>query len=180
MGYHLTEIPKGVLGEFSKIEEEFLEALDALKQNNNVMLLIELSDLLGAIDAFVNRYNLTLEDLIIMKDATKRAFDDGTRSKFIKHNSLDELFGIEPEETWNKNVQKILKKYGFTYHENDPFGRKEIWEKDEFDFVPSTRLLRFSQGEFSNYCRKVKDSKDLENLILALKPEIIEIKEYKK
>lgn len=31
MSYHLTEIPRGVFGEFSKIEEEFLETKDALE-----------------------------------------------------------------------------------------------------------------------------------------------------
>jgi hypothetical protein len=33
VGYHLSPIPKGILGEFSKIEEEFLEAKDAIKQD---------------------------------------------------------------------------------------------------------------------------------------------------
>lgn len=79
MGYHNKIIPKGVLGEFSKIREEFLEAEDAIEQNNKVMILIELSDLLGAIEQYTVKYNITLEDLIVMKDATKRAFKDGSR-----------------------------------------------------------------------------------------------------
>jgi NTP pyrophosphatase (non-canonical NTP hydrolase) len=79
MGYHNKIIPKGVLGEFSKIREEFLEAEDAIEQNNKVMILIELSDLLGAIEQYTAKYNITLEDLIIMKEATKRAFKDGSR-----------------------------------------------------------------------------------------------------
>lgn len=80
MSYHLTEIPKGVFGEFSKIREEFLEAEDALAQDNPLMVLQELSDVIGAIDAYVGKYNITLVDLIIMKDATKRAFESGHRS----------------------------------------------------------------------------------------------------
>lgn len=80
MSYHLTEIPKGVYGEFSKIKEEFLEADDALQQDNPVMVLQELSDMLGAIEAYTAKYNITLIDLIIMKDATKRAFESGHRS----------------------------------------------------------------------------------------------------
>lgn len=79
MGYHNKVIPKGVLGEFSKIREEFLEAEDAIEQDNKVMILIELSDLLGAIEQYTAKYNITLEDLIIMKEATKRAFKDGSR-----------------------------------------------------------------------------------------------------
>lgn len=80
MSYHLKTIPKGVLGEFSKIEEEFLEAQDAFEQKNPVMTLVELSDLLGAIEAYVATFRMTLQDLIVMKEATTRAFNSGHRS----------------------------------------------------------------------------------------------------
>ena len=43
------------------------------------MLLVELSDLLGAIEGYCEKHNMKLEDLIKMKEATKRAFNDGTR-----------------------------------------------------------------------------------------------------
>lgn len=78
-GYHKADIKRGVFGDFSKIKEEFEEAEDAFEQDNKVMLLIELSDLIGAIEEFVSKYNMELEDLIVMKDATKRAFRDGSR-----------------------------------------------------------------------------------------------------
>lgn len=58
MSYHLRDIPKGILGEFSKIEEEFLEFLDAIEQNNILMALIELSDMLGAIQYYKEKYQL--------------------------------------------------------------------------------------------------------------------------
>lgn len=81
MGYHKNKIPKGVLGEFSKIKEEFLEAEDAIEQENNIMLLVELSDLIGAIESYCeNNHNITLGDLLIMSKATKNAFNDGTRT----------------------------------------------------------------------------------------------------
>lgn len=78
-GYHNTEIPKGIFGDFSKIEEEFLEAKDALAQENPLMVLQELSDMVGAIEAFATKYNMTLKDIVIMKNATKRAFESGQR-----------------------------------------------------------------------------------------------------
>lgn len=78
-GYHLTEIKKGELGEFSKIEEEFAELLDAHAQNSKVMELIELSDLLGAIEEYLKKNNLTLKDLKIFSDITKKAFISGER-----------------------------------------------------------------------------------------------------
>ena len=79
MGYHNNQIPRGQFGEFSKIKEEFLEAEDALEQENKIMLLVELSDLIGAIEGYcLNNFNISIEDLIKMKESTKRAFTDGT------------------------------------------------------------------------------------------------------
>lgn len=80
MAYHLKEIPKGVIGEPSKIIEEFSEWEDALEQNCKIMELIELSDLLGAIELYtLNYYNINLEDLKTMSEITKRAFESGER-----------------------------------------------------------------------------------------------------
>ena len=79
MGYHLREIEKGVLGEYTKIEEEFDEFHEALEQDNKLMAMLELSDMIGAIEAYVEKRGMTLDDLIKMKDATKRAFQTGHR-----------------------------------------------------------------------------------------------------
>ncbi len=44
------------------------------------MELIELSDLLGAIEAYaLSHYDIELRDLVKMLQATKSAFEDGTR-----------------------------------------------------------------------------------------------------
>jgi hypothetical protein len=80
MGYHVRDIPRGIFGEPSKIVEECLEFQDAIEQNNKVMALVELADLIGAIEAYAAKSGITLEDLVSMKDATKRAFEDGTRT----------------------------------------------------------------------------------------------------
>lgn len=79
MGYHKKKIKRGVVGEFSKIEEEFYEAQDAHETDNKVMLFQELSDMLGAIEEYISKYNLTLEDLIVMKNLTKKVFKEGYR-----------------------------------------------------------------------------------------------------
>jgi hypothetical protein len=79
-GYHTVEIPRGVYGEWSKVVEEWNEALDAKKQDNPLMLMQELSDLLGAIGAFSEkRWNVTIDDLLKMTQATSRAFKSGHR-----------------------------------------------------------------------------------------------------
>ena len=82
MPYHIKHIPKGELGEFSKIMEEVLELGDAIDQNNKVMALVELSDLIGAIELYaLKQFNgsVSLDDLLRMKETTQRVFRDGTR-----------------------------------------------------------------------------------------------------
>jgi len=79
MGYHKDAIPKGKLGEFSKIEEEFLELKDAYKQEHKILQICEMADLIGAIEAFAAKWNLSLEDVLKMKDSTKEAFEEGKR-----------------------------------------------------------------------------------------------------
>lgn len=81
-GYHLTEITKGELGKLSKIREELNELEDAELQNNRIMMLVELSDLVGSIEEYLERQfsgQFELADLIQMSKATKRAFESGER-----------------------------------------------------------------------------------------------------
>lgn len=80
-GYHLDSIEKGVNGESSKIQEELDELKDAEKQGVTVMQLVELSDLIGSIELYLEKHfpYVTLDDLIKMKDVTKRAFINGKR-----------------------------------------------------------------------------------------------------
>lgn len=81
-GYHLEEIPRGEYGEISKILEEAKELKDAMEQANKLMVLIELADLIGAIDGYLDKHygtSMTIDNLITMAFATKRAFASGHR-----------------------------------------------------------------------------------------------------
>jgi len=78
-GYHTTEIKKGEIGTISKIQEELDELKDAEKQNSKIMMMVELSDLYGALEEFCLAQKLTIEDLRIFSDITKRAFKNGRR-----------------------------------------------------------------------------------------------------
>lgn len=80
-GYHVTPITKGILGESSKLREEIEELIDAEKQGCKVMALLELADLVGAIDMYLekNAPTFSVEDLIKMSKITKRAFVHGHR-----------------------------------------------------------------------------------------------------
>ena len=80
MGYHKTSIPKGTLGEFSKIEEEFLELKDGVEQDDKILQIVELTDLIGAIDSYsFYQFGLSLEDLVKFTRKTQQAFKDGSR-----------------------------------------------------------------------------------------------------
>ena len=78
-GYHIKEISKGKLGEFSKIKEEFMELEDAIEQDNKILVICELTDLIGAIKFYIKKYNLDIEDLIKFSNATSKAFESGKR-----------------------------------------------------------------------------------------------------
>lgn len=81
-GYHLVAIPRGQLGELSKIREELDELEDAMAQGSRVMAAVELSDLMGAVEAFMVRHlpGLTIQDLLTFSAITKRAFENGRRT----------------------------------------------------------------------------------------------------
>lgn len=79
MGYHIKEIKRGRLGEFSKIQEEMEELTDAVQQNIPPLIICELCDVIGAVELYAKKWNLTLDDLIKMKNLTKSAFEEGKR-----------------------------------------------------------------------------------------------------
>lgn len=80
MGYHKKIISKGIYGEFSKIKEELQELEDAFEQNDKILQMCELTDLIGAIEGYAQKYfYLTLGDLKKFSDKTKNAFRENKR-----------------------------------------------------------------------------------------------------
>jgi len=92
MGYHKRKIPRGKYGDFSKIKEEMIEALDAKEQGVEIMLLTELSDLYGAIKGYLEKHHpsITMEDLRLMNERTAEAFKDGNRVEREADESSDQ------------------------------------------------------------------------------------------
>ena len=80
-GYHVANITRGVFGEDTKIFEEVDEFADALDQGVSLMALVDLSDLIGAIQGWLAKYHpsISLDDLIAMSAVTQRAFESGAR-----------------------------------------------------------------------------------------------------
>lgn len=81
-GYHLSLIPKTtVIHSVDKIIEEYEEFIDSIRQGTSLMEIVELSDLIGAIDMYISKkYNLTLDDLIIFNNITRRSFINKRRT----------------------------------------------------------------------------------------------------
>lgn len=81
VGYHLATIKKGKYGEPSKILEEAEELMDAHDQKAKIMALHELSDLYGAMKAYLQKYHpgYTMNDVEVMSNLTSRAFQNGHR-----------------------------------------------------------------------------------------------------
>lgn len=103
-GYHSTPITKGILGKWSKVEEEIQEYLDAKKQEVKILMACELADCWGAYELYsknldetgkiakeeenyfemwieyeAEKLNLTFQDLTKMADLTALAFKNGLR-----------------------------------------------------------------------------------------------------
>lgn len=57
-GYHLYEIPKGQMGQYSKVIEEFMEFQDALTQECSIMAILELADLIGSAKHYFFEYDM--------------------------------------------------------------------------------------------------------------------------
>ena len=80
-GYHISEIKKGIFGHLSKIQEELDELKDAEMQGVRILMLVELSDLVGAIEQYLKIHlpGYTLHDLQEMAALTRKAFKEGRR-----------------------------------------------------------------------------------------------------
>lgn len=81
VGYHLRTIEKGIPGEASKIREELEEFEDSLEQGVKIMVLNELSDMIGAVELYLEKHHpgVHLRDLQDMSRVTHRAFQNGRR-----------------------------------------------------------------------------------------------------
>lgn len=80
-GYHKADIEKGNIGDLSKIREEIDELIDSKNQDVRIMELVELSDIVGAIEAYMERchHGYNIDDLLKMSAVTRRVFKNGHR-----------------------------------------------------------------------------------------------------
>jgi hypothetical protein len=86
-GYHLNDIPKGELGKWSKITEEWAEFEDAKQQGSKILMLVELADVFGAIKAFHKAYSNS-GDAIIAVNQELRKLEDETNALGIDRKEI--------------------------------------------------------------------------------------------
>lgn len=72
--FHVHPIRSGVYGELSKVQEELDEAVDAETRGQEILLLIELSDIIGAVAGVAERHGHTLESLIQFSELRRSVF----------------------------------------------------------------------------------------------------------
>jgi hypothetical protein len=80
-GYHLAKIKRGRVGQVSKIQEEVDELADAHDQGSKILCLVELADIYGAMQMYIetNHPGTTMNDIHDMASITARAFRSGKR-----------------------------------------------------------------------------------------------------
>lgn len=93
MSYHKLNIHKHSVSSPYKIQEEFLEYIDAIATGNKVMAIQELSDLYGCLENEIRKYGMGIADLKIMSDLTREVFKSGTRKQegflgFLQRNCV--------------------------------------------------------------------------------------------
>jgi hypothetical protein len=81
MKFHKREIKKGVYGDLSKIQEELDEAYDSEEQGQDLMLLIELSDIVGACAGVAKKYGLSLDQLVTFAKLRSEVAENELRNK---------------------------------------------------------------------------------------------------
>lgn len=113
-GYHIKEIQKGVLGEYSKIIEEFEEYNDALEQNCKIMQLVELSDLIGALEHY-SVYNkiLTSDNF---KNLLLTLIHSQVEVEFSTTESLSSIINQKPDDSHPIHVENWITKILLNIH----------------------------------------------------------------
>lgn len=89
MGYHLRKIEKRQVGTIEKILEEVEEYQDAMEQGCEIMALVELSDIYGALQLVAEKHGTSMDALRKMSSITRRAFEDGSRTNPSSQNNPD-------------------------------------------------------------------------------------------
>lgn len=183
MSYHKLDIHKHLIGSPYKIQEEFLEYIDAVATDNKIMAVQELSDLYGCLEKEVAKYGMDIKDLKVMSDLTKEVFKKGTRSnedflEYLKgHCEVIQTTGLGFIQLKCGDINynfyhKSLNKY-HNYDKPHNHQRDYVSEIVKGSLVET--IYKIDKGSNKAHCA-CGDGKD----ILMLDYEIKEVREYRK
>lgn len=114
MGYHIRNIPRGTLGEWSKVSEEIEEIIDALEQNLKPMVLIELCDCLGAVRATLDSNDgFNFENWVYVTSTERNQYQRYTDLDVIIEKFKLDLQEADIEENPKKLINALI---SFTEH----------------------------------------------------------------
>lgn len=119
--FHQRTIPRGVYGQPSKVWEEYWEAVDAFEQQQTLMLLVELADILGALQGYV------VVDVHALWAQRSRQVSHDSTSQLLQQlqQSLTVLFDGDPTAEQIlvvlTHLVSISRKYNLDFHELQAF-----------------------------------------------------------
>lgn len=109
MGYHIRNIPRGTLGEWSKVSEEIEEIIDALEQNLKPMVLIELCDCLGAVRSTLDgNSGFKFENLVYIISTGRNQYQSYTDLDVIVEKFKLDLQEADIEENPKKLINALI------------------------------------------------------------------------
>jgi len=89
--FHVHPVREGTYGELSKIQEELDEALDAETRGQELLLMIELADIIGAVAGVAERYGYTLESLIQFSELVRSVRRQDTEETLHAEDTNEDL-----------------------------------------------------------------------------------------
>jgi len=114
MGYHIRNITRGTLGEWSKVSEEIEEIIDALEQNLKPMVLIELCDCLGALKSVsIKMGDFGFENYLYVSSTERNIYQSYTDLDVIVEKFKLDLQGVNLSENPKILISALI---SFTEH----------------------------------------------------------------
>lgn len=171
MSYHKLKIHKHSVESPYKIQEEFLEYIDAIATGNKIMAIQELSDLYGCLENEVAKFGLGVHDLKVMSDVTKKVFLEGSRVSFELLSYLKANFdSIKPFGLGFIQVKCGDTNYNFYHRDVVSFKNSLAPHSHQQDFVSevikgliSESLYEITDGDLYAYtaCSGVNENRFL-------------------
>ena len=160
MSYHKLNIHKHSVNSPYKIQEEFLEYIDAIATGNKVMAIQELSDLYGCIENEIKKYGMCIADLKIMSDLTREVFKSGTRKQecfldYLQRN-CDKIsnwgLGFIQVKCGDINYNFYHKDLELFYNYDSPHSHQQDFVSEIISGSVSETLYKVIEGDFRIYC----------------------------